>query len=141
MIVGDLKVQWRHDIAFASTSCIIENTKTGDVMATATSRVYWPDAFSYDIGRKLTLAKCLNQLYPTSGVGVTGDIRMNHKDARWTYWENYRKMKPGGRWPKVYSPSHVKSLQSIQSESDDLEYGKTIVFDIECDLIGEKRNV
>ena len=119
MKVGKSIVKWYYTTNDGQniTKCTIsresEEFESGyEVIAAGVSSVHGEDQFSYGVGRKLTLARALEVLYPT-GVGVNDSTRSNNRDIRWTYWEIYRKMTKVHRWLPTSAPSDRYELENF----------------------------
>ncbi len=98
---GNYKIKWRHRVSTdttykmdssapkpninGETECLIGVVNGSSIIGKATATCSKEDNFSYDIGRKVSLARCMN-------------FCSFKKKIRKEIWDAYRDMVEGGRW-------------------------------------------
>ncbi len=85
------KVTWQHNQSERTTTCFIfTEDENGDFLVASEVALCHPnDPFTYNIGRRISLAKAIRTAIPR--VGVSG------LDRRQAFWTAYREMR-NGKW-------------------------------------------
>lgn len=94
MKVGNYRVVFKHLKDTRTSECdIYDNDCKNDdkCVAIGEAKLYHKDTFDQDKGRRVTLHRALQKLFPNSADG-------SHKQKRNQFWEAYRTMTKQPRW-------------------------------------------